>query len=137
MYLVKDKPDEIRYFIQELVIPSGRHAGQPFDVLPFQRRFLAGAFGQPDDAALSIARGNGKTTLCAGLLAAALYGPLAQPNGESVLVASSFEQALIGFRVLKAFMARGLRETRNAGGFKTRLTERQSPTGRRGQVSGY
>lgn len=96
---------ELESYIADLVIPSGRHAGQPFDVLPFQRRFLAWAFGQPDDAALSIARGNGKTTLCAGLLAAALYGPLAQPNGESVLVASSFEQALIGYRVLKAFMA--------------------------------
>ncbi len=96
---------ELQAYIGGLIVPSGRHAGQPFDVLPFQRRFLAGAFGQPDDAALSIARGNGKTTLCAGLLAAALYGPLAQPNGESVLVASSFEQALIGYRVLKAFMA--------------------------------
>ena len=96
---------ELEAYIGELVIPSGRHVGQRFDVLPFQRRFLAGAFGQPDDAALSMGRGNGKTTLCAALLAAALYGPLAQPNGESVLVASSFEQSLIGYRVLKAFMA--------------------------------
>ena len=91
-------------FIGGLTVPNGRYAGRPLVVLPFQRRFLRGAFGQPDDAALSLARGGGKTTLNAAILAATLDGPLVQPRAESVLVASSFEQALIGFRVVLAFL---------------------------------
>ena len=73
-------------------------------VLPFQKRFLREAFGQPDDAALSLARGGGKTTLNAAVLTAALVGPLAQRNAESILVASSFEQSLIGFRLILSFL---------------------------------
>ena len=40
----------------------------------------------------------------AGLGAAALDGPLAFPRGETVLVASSFEQARISFEHILAFM---------------------------------
>ena len=91
-------------FLEGLIVPSGRHAGENLTALPFQRRFLKGAFGQPDDAALSIARANGKTTFMAGILTASLVGPLVQANAESVLVASSFEQALIAFRSVLWFM---------------------------------
>ena len=96
--------DELIRFIEGLIVPNGRHRGQPMVVLPFQRRFLRGAFSQPDDAALTLARGGGKTTLNAAVLTAALIGPLAQPNAESVLVASSFEQSLIGFRLILSFL---------------------------------
>ena len=40
-------------------------------------------------AALSVARGNGKTALLSGIAAATLDGPLAVPRGETVIVASS------------------------------------------------
>ena len=73
---------------------------------PWQRRFLHGAFGQPDDTALTVARGAGKTTLVAGIACAAVDvdGPLVQPAAETLVVASSFEQGLIAFRHVLAFM---------------------------------
>lgn len=87
-------------YLGGLVIGQGRHTGQPFTVLGWQSRFLRGAFGQPDDAALSLGRGGGKTTMIAGIGAACVDvdGPLVEPNAESVIVASSFDQALIAFR---------------------------------------
>ncbi len=99
-----DVADGLIEFIEGLIVPSGRRQGEHMVVLPFQRRFLRGAFGQPDDAALTVARGAGKTTLTGAVLTAALVGPLAQENAESVLVASSFEQSLIGYRLIKSFM---------------------------------
>ena len=97
-------PVLLERYVEGLELVQGRHAGEPFRLLPWEKRFIRGAFGQPDDAALSVARGNGKTTYCAALLCAALDGPLAAPMAESVLVASSFDQALIPFRFLLAFM---------------------------------
>ena len=96
--------DTLIDFIEGLIVPNGRRQGEHMVVLPFQRRFLRGAFGQSDDAALTVARGAGKTTLTGAVLTAALVGPLAQENAESVLVASSFEQSLIGFRLILSFM---------------------------------
>ena len=43
-------------------ITQGEGSGRPFAVLPWQRRYLRGAFSVQGDAALSVARGNGKTT---------------------------------------------------------------------------
>ena len=93
--------EAVESYLARLVVPQGRFAGQPFPVLPWQSRFVAGAFRDGVlDAALSLGRGNGKTTLCAGLLAATvdLDGPLNSKNAESLLVASSFGQATIAFR---------------------------------------
>ena len=41
-------------YIEHLTLGQGRYSGQPFKLLGWQRRFLAGAFGQPDDAAMSM-----------------------------------------------------------------------------------
>ena len=65
-------------FLGGLVVPSGRRAGQLLEVYPYQRRFLRGAFSQPDDAALSMGRAGGKTTLAAGILTATIAGPARQ-----------------------------------------------------------
>lgn len=88
-------PVAVERYLGGLVIGQGP-TGQPFEVLPWQRRFIRRAFGQPDDAALSLGRGGGRTTRIAGLGAACVDvgGPLVAPNAESV-VASSFDQALI------------------------------------------
>ena len=96
----------IAEYIQNLTIGQGRHAGERFKLLGWQRRFLAGAFGQPDDAALSCGRAAGKTTLCAaiGCAAVAPGGPLVEPMGECLLVASSFDQGLIAFRHMLHFL---------------------------------
>ena len=89
-----------------LTVSQGRRAGERFTVLPWERRFVRGAFAPGvQSAALSIARANGKTALTAGIATMALVGPLAVPRGETVLVASSFEQARIAFEHVLAFMA--------------------------------
>ena len=96
-------------YLSELTVTQGRLAGQPFTVLPWQTRFVRGAFASGvQAAALSVARGNGKTALLSGIAAASLDGPLAVPRGETVIVASSFEQARIGFEHVVAFMGEKL-----------------------------
>ena len=93
-------------YIESLTITQGEHAGQAFNLLPWERKFIKGAFkGSVETAALSIGRGNGKTCFCGAIGAAALSGPLAQPRAEIVLIASSFPQAKIAFDHIKAFVA--------------------------------
>ena len=91
----------VEAYLAGLIVPQGRFVGDSLMVFPWQSRFVSGAF-RPGvlDAALSLGRGNGKTTLCAGLLAATVdhEGPLNERNAESLLVASSFGQATIAFR---------------------------------------
>ena len=85
-------------FLGRLPITQGQGAGSNLELQPWQRRFVRGAFAQGvDTAALSVGRGNGKTTLLAGVAASTLTGPLAQSRGETVIVASSLTQARIAF----------------------------------------
>ena len=92
-------------YLKSLTVTQGRQAGHRLQVLPWQKDFVLGAFEKKTrSAALSVARGNGKTTLVAGIAAAALDGPLMVPRGEVVIVASSFEQARIAFEHVIAFM---------------------------------
>ena len=73
--------------------------------LPFQRRFLAGAFAPGiRTAALSLPRGNGKSTLLASVVAECLApgSDLFQAGAEYVLCAASTEQARHVFRPARA-----------------------------------
>ena len=85
--------------LETLRISDGDHAGAPFRALAYQRRFLSGAF-RPGIlfAALTLARGGGKTGLLSALAADSIRdgGYLHTPRGETILVASSFAQACIG-----------------------------------------
>ena len=67
-------------YLESLTIGQGREAGQRLQLYPWQKKFLRGAFGQPDDAALSFARGGGKTTFTAGIAYAALNGQRSVPE---------------------------------------------------------
>ena len=97
---------EVAAYVAGLTITQGARAGESFNVLPWQRRFLRGALAhRRSESALSIARGNGKTTFTSGIACAALDGPLAVPRGEVLIVASSFTQARIGFEHVREFMA--------------------------------
>ena len=92
-------------YLEGLTVSQGRMAGLPFPVLPWERRFIRGAFApHAIESALSVGRGNGKTTLTAGIAAAALDGPLVMPRSETVIVASSFEQGRISFGHVYAFL---------------------------------
>ena len=88
------------------------------------------------ESALSVSRGNGKSTLTAALACAALDGPLVIPRGEVVVVASSFEQAKIVFSHTPSFLrARHGRTWKTAafGGFRIAGIKPCSLTGATGQ----
>ena len=92
-------------YLGRLTVTQGRLAGDRFTVLPWQRRFLRGAFGaDATTSALSVSRGNGKTALLAGVACAALEGPLTVPRGEIVIVAASYQQGRVAFDHAMAFM---------------------------------
>ena len=111
-------------YLSSLTVSQGRLAGQAFAVLPWQSRFVRGTFRPGiQSAALSVARGNGKTALLSGIAAATLDGPLAVPRGETVIVASSFEQARIAFEHVIAFMGDKLADK---GRWKTWDTAQQA-----------
>ena len=93
-------------FISQLVLTGGDHDGYLFRILPWERRFILGAFDVDGPAALSVARGNGKSALVAGIACSLLDpdGPLHGPRRECVVVASSFEQSRVIFEDVLAFM---------------------------------
>ena len=91
-------------YVGSLTITQGAGAGARIRLLPWQRRFLRGAFAVEGDAALSIARGCGKSTIVAAVACAVVDGPLRQPRAEVVAVASSFAQGRIIFEHCKAFL---------------------------------
>jgi len=91
-------------YIAGLTITQGAGAGKPIRLLPWQRRFLRGAFAVDGDASLSIARGAGKSTIVASIACAVVDGPLRQSRAEVVCVASSFAQGRIIFEHVRAFL---------------------------------
>ena len=98
-------------YLGSLTVSQGRLSGEPFRVLPWQGRFVRGAFrAGTQSAALSIGRGNGKTALLSAIACAHLDGPLAVSRGEVVIVASSFDQGRIAFEHVIAFMGDKLRD---------------------------
>ena len=75
------------------------------DLRPFQRRFLKAALAPGVEvAALSLPRGNGKTTLLALLAARSLTpgDPLFVAGASNVLIAGSIKQSRPGFRLARA-----------------------------------
>ena len=92
-----------------MTLSGGDLGGQPFEVWPWEKRFIRGTFGQPGNAALSIGRGNGKSAFVAALATAVVVpgGPLHGVKREVVCVASSFLQSRIIFEDVLAY-ARGL-----------------------------
>ena len=93
-------------YLGGLVLSGGDHDGARFVVLPWERRFVRGAFAVAGPAALSVARGNGKSALVAGIATAVVDpdGPLHGPRREAVVVASSFDQSRIIFEDVMAFL---------------------------------
>ena len=85
--------------LEKQIIGDGDLIGQPFKLLPYQKKFLRGVF-KPGiiQGALSLGRGGGKTGLLSTLAADSVKedGFLHRPGGETILVAASFAQAAIG-----------------------------------------
>ena len=100
---MSDLAVEVIDLIQRLPITQGQGVGQPFRVLPWERKLIRGIVNHRTSA-ISVARGNGKSTLLAGVAVSALVGPLRERRGEVVVVASSFAQARIIFEHVAAFI---------------------------------
>ena len=84
-------------------------------------------------------RGNGKTTLVAALAVAALAGPLVTARGETVIVASSFDQAKISYEHVLAFLANLIDDDRSRWRIQdsaNRATIEDRKTGARVRVLG-
>lgn len=110
----EDMPAEERVlaFLRELPIVSGLKAGEKLELLEFQEQFVRGVYGPVDDeglrivrlAGLSVARGNGKSALLAGLGLAHLLGPMQEPYGEVYAAALDREQAGVLYRMTVAYI---------------------------------
>lgn len=101
----KQHTNKLFAYIETLKIGQGRYAGQNVVLLPWQKRFLKGAFKEDvSEAALTEAHSNGNSTFAGMLGAAAVTGPLAQPMGEVIVVASSFQQAFITHQHIVQFL---------------------------------
>ena len=82
---------ELERYVEGLTISQGAGLDAAFKLLPWERRFLRGAFARGvQTAAVTLARGGGKSTLSAAVAAATLNGPLVQRRAETIVVASSF-----------------------------------------------
>lgn len=104
--------EKVLAFLQTLPIVSGLKAGERLELLDFQEQFVRGVYGNIDDlgrrrirlAALSVARGNGKSALLAGLSLAHLLGPMMEPYGECYAAALDREQAGVLYRMVRGYI---------------------------------
>lgn len=89
-------------FIEALKVPEGKLAGQHIRLAQFQRDFINGAIHKDTAVAcLSVGRGNGKSTLTAGLGLGALLGVWdSQPRREILVAARVRDQAAVVFDYL-------------------------------------
>ena len=95
--------DKLIKWLQRLKISEGPKTGKRIELMPYQLRFLDG-LASNSECGLSMGRANGKTTLSAAIAAAGFLGPLSQPRGQVIFVASSLNQARIGFTHTLAFL---------------------------------
>ena len=100
------KHNRVASYLSGLTLEGGDLDGEAFNVLPWERRFVRGAFRVAGPAALSVARGNGKSALVAGIATALVdpAGPLHGRRREAVAVASSFEQSRVIYEDVLGFL---------------------------------
>ncbi|NNC24223.1 terminase [Salinisphaera sp. USBA-960] len=87
-------------FIEGLEVAEGKRAGKPIKLAKFQKDFIRGAFKRSTSVGcLSVGRGNGKSTLTAGIGLASLLGVYdTQPRREILVAARTRDQAKIVFQ---------------------------------------
>ncbi len=99
-------------FLEYLPITAGLHAGRPFKVRPWQRKFLAAVYrtergSRPvRTAVLSMGRKNGKSDIAARLALCHLSGPESESRGEVYSAANDRFQASRIFSEMAAMIAR-------------------------------
>jgi len=101
-----ERVKKIISFIEKLVVPSGKGAGEPFKLRPFQKKFIRDVYTPVDKngkrivrrAILSVARKNGKSVEIATLALTHLVGPESVTNGEIYSAANTRDQAALVFK---------------------------------------
>lgn len=102
--------DRMLAFLGTLPIVSGLRAGERMEVLAFQEQFVRAVYAETAGerivrlAGLSVARGNGKSGLLAGLSLGHLLGPMGEPYGECYAAALDREQASVLYRMVCAYI---------------------------------
>ena len=98
-------PRALRKEIESLVVNQGPLVGEPFKVLPWQFGVLK-SVAMYRETALTISRGNGKTTFIAALACSAITPGKAMfvPRGEVLIAAPSMQQGRICFEHIREFM---------------------------------
>ena len=102
--------DQVLAFLRTLSIVSGLLAGTKMELIDFQEQFVRGVYAETEGerrvrlAGLSVARGNGKSALLAGLSLAHLLGPMKEPHGECYAAALDREQAGVLYRMVRAYI---------------------------------
>lgn len=110
-------------FIESLSVPTGPRAGRKLKLAPYQRRFLQGALAPGVMiAALSVARGGGKSALSAGVGLGHLVGKIdPQVRRECLIGARSRDQGRIAYDYMQT-LAQSLPDD-----LRKRLTWRKAP----------
>ncbi|WP_337190877.1 terminase large subunit [Qipengyuania algicida] len=103
------RAERVIAFIEDLPVTKGFGAGQKVSLEPFQRDWLLAIYDEDEHAQrrvrtglLSVARGNGKTVLCAGLALCHLVGPESERRGECYSAAATKEQSALIFAEMEA-----------------------------------
>ncbi|KEP68013.1 terminase [Thioclava dalianensis] len=88
------KPSTLaKRFAASLSVPTGRLAGEPIKLAPYQRQFIDGAFAPGINVGcLSVGRGNGKSTLSAVLALGELVGAWSDAAEREILIAAKTQQ---------------------------------------------
>ena len=115
--------EDIIEFIESLTIGQGHGYGERMGLFPWQKKFVRAVNDDDvDTAAISLPRGNGKTTFVAGYECAFVVGPLAQPGSEVIVCAGSLKQAGIAYnqmlRLLKPWTHPGDGKTFDRKGWR-------------------
>ena len=105
------RAERVITFVESLPCTKGFGAGENIVLDGFQREWIEAIYAEGEDklrtvrmALLSVARGNGKTVLCAGLALAHLVGPENEPRGEVYSAAATRDQSALIFTEMEAII---------------------------------
>jgi phage terminase large subunit-like protein len=105
----KTRADRLIDWIGTLTVPSGKHAGRPFTLRPWQRSIVKTVYATDRRgkravrlALLTMGRKNGKSGLASALALAHLAGPEAVQGGQVLSGAADRAQAAIIYVAMKA-----------------------------------
>lgn len=98
----------VKRFCRSLTVPTGRLAGKPVRLAPYQSRFIDGAFADAVNVGvLSVGRGNGKSAISAMLCVGELVGAWSDAAEREVIIAArTQDQARIAWNYCTAFIGR-------------------------------